>query len=121
MLHLYFWSNYCPIKYIDNRTLKICTRYTFLIFLILFFATYIKYLCFTNLLLLGNIEINLAPFNWCKSISFYHWNINAIGIAIGNIYDGLNINGYILVRNDHLSNSKCGGVAIYYKDHLPVI
>ena len=40
--------------------------------------------------------------------------------SVDNIYDGLNINGYTLVRRDHPSNTKRGGVAIY-KDHLPVI
>ena len=83
--------------------------------------------------------------------SFYHWNLdglfarnskrfhlveafvvsNNIDIfcmsetfldsSVDNIYDGLNINGYILVRSDHPSNTKQGGIAIYYKDHLPVI
>ena len=38
-----------------------------------------------------------------------------------NIYDGLNINDYTLVRSDHPSDTKRCGVAICYKDHLPVI
>ena len=41
--------------------------------------------------------------------------------SVDNIYDGLNINGYTLVRSDHPSNTKRGGVAICYKDHIPVI
>ena len=41
--------------------------------------------------------------------------------SVDNIYDGLNINGYNLVRSFLPSNTKCDGVAMYYKDHLPVI
>ena len=83
------------------------------------------------------------PFNGCKFISFYYWNLNGLlapnlekfhlvedfvvlnnihifcisetflDSSFDNIYDGLNINGYTLVRSDHLSNTKQGGVAIY--------
>ena len=34
--------------------------------------------------------------------------------------DNLDISGYNLVRSDHLSNSKRGGVCIYYKKILPI-
>ena len=30
-------------------------------------------------------------------------------------------NRYSLLRVDHPSNSKCGGVCLYFKDHLPLI
>ena len=40
---------------------------------------------------------------------------------VNNIYDGININGHTLVRSDHPSNTEHGGIAIYYKSHLPVI
>ena len=65
-----------PFKYIGNETWKNCIRYTTLTFFILFFVTYIKHLRFINLFLCGDIEINPGPFNQCKSISFYHWNLN---------------------------------------------
>ena len=34
--------------------------------------------------------------------------------------DNLEISGYMLVRSDHLSNSKPGGVCLYYKNNLPL-
>ena len=124
----------------------IFTRYTTLILFILFFVTYIENLRFKNLLC-GDIETNPAPFNRCKSISCYHWNLNGLlnrnrekfhldetfvfsnktdifcisetflDSSVDNIYDGLNINCYTLVRSYHPSNTKSGGVAVYYKDH----
>ena len=33
----------------------------------------------------------------------------------------MTIEGYNLLRADHPSNKKRGGVCIYYKEHLPVI
>ena len=104
-----------------------------------------------NVLPCGDIETNPGTFNKCKSISFYHWNLNGLlaqnrekfylveafvvsnnidiffisetflDSSVDNIYDGLIINGYTLVRSDHPSNTKRGGAGIYYKDHLPVI
>ena len=38
-----------------------------------------------------------------------------------NMYDGLKINDYTLVRSKYPSNTKRGGEAIYHKDDLPVI
>ena len=34
--------------------------------------------------------------------------------------DNLEISGYSLVRSDHPSNNKCGGVCVYYKNFLPL-
>ena len=140
-----------PFKYIGNKTFIIFTRHTTLIFFILPFVTYTEYLRFINLLLCCGIETNLGPFNRCKFISFYHCNLNGLlarnhekfylveafvvsnnidifcisetflDSSVDNIYDGLNINGYTLVRSDHPSNTKRAAVAIYYKEHLPVI
>ena len=31
------------------------------------------------------------------------------------------IEGYSLLRADHPSKSKCGGVCLYFKEHLPLI
>ena len=31
------------------------------------------------------------------------------------------IKGYLMIRADHPSNTKRGGVCIYYKEHLPLI
>ena len=41
--------------------------------------------------------------------------------SVDNIYDGLNTSGYTLAGSDQPSNTKRGGVVIYYKDHLPVL
>ena len=144
-------ANVVPFKYIGNKTSMIFTRYTTLIFFILFFVTYIEYLSFKNFLLCGDIKTNPGSFNRCKSISFYHWNLTGmlacnykkfylveafvisknfdifcisetfLDSSVDNIYDGLNINGYTLVRSYYPSNTKRGSVAIYFKDHLPVI
>ena len=113
-------------------------------FFILLFVTYIEYLRFIHLLC-GDFETNSGHFNRCKSISFYHWNLNGFLVlndekfhlvetfVVSNNIDvfcissvcllssGLNINCYTLVKIDHPSNTKLDGVAIYYKDHLPVI
>ena len=40
--------------------------------------------------------------------------------SVNNIYNGLNVNAYTLARSDHNSNTKRGGEALYYKNHLPV-
>ena len=128
----------------------IFTRYTILIFFILFYVSYTEYLLFKNLLC-GDIEINLGPSNRYKSISFYHWNINGLlarncenfhlveafvvlnnidifcisetflDSSVDNIYEWLNINGSTLVQTGHPSNTKCSVVPIYYKGYLPVI
>ena len=34
--------------------------------------------------------------------------------------DNLEISGYTLVRSDHPSNTKRGGVCLYYKNNLPL-
>ena len=60
-----------PFKYIANKTSIILFRYAILIFFILSFLTYAKYLRLKNFLC-DDIETNPGPFNRCKSISFYH-------------------------------------------------
>ena len=67
-----------PFKYIGNKTSMIFTRYTTLVLFIVSLVTYTEYLRFINLLLCGDIETNPGPFNWCKCISFYHWNLNGL-------------------------------------------
>ena len=41
--------------------------------------------------------------------------------SVENDDDRISIPGYNLLRADHPSNTKRGGVCIYYKDHLPII
>ena len=40
-------------------------------------------------------------------------------IEINN--DRISIDGYILIKADHPSDSKRGGFCIYYKEHIPLI
>ena len=65
-----------PFNYIGNKTSKNAQDMQLLFFSFCFFVTYIEYLRFINLLFCGDIETNLGPFNRCKSISFYHGNLN---------------------------------------------
>ena len=41
--------------------------------------------------------------------------------SIPNVDNRINIAGYSLLRADHPSNTKKGGVCVYYKDFLPLI
>ena len=122
----------------------------FFFFSFCLFLTYAKYLRLKDLFC-DDIETNPGPFNRCKSISFCHWNLNGLlarncekfhlvgtnvvsnnidifcisetflDLSVDNIYDGLTINDYNMVRIDHSSNTNHGGAAISYEDHLPVI
>ena len=86
----------------------------------------------------------------CKSFSICHWNLNSITshnfikVSLLTAYnsinkfdiillsetclnsetlsndENLNIPGYNLIRADHLSNTKRGGVCIYLKESLPL-
>ena len=88
--------------------------------------------------------------NSSQKISICHWNLTSIAahnfvkvsllIAYNSIHkydviclpetyldsstvlgdDSLEIPGYNLVRFDHSSNTKRGGVSVYYKSHLPL-
>ena len=88
--------------------------------------------------------------NSCQSFSICHWNLNSISVlnfmklsllksyiaihkfdvvclsetylnaSISNDDDSLEVPGYNLFRADHLSNTKRGGVCIYYRNSLPL-
>ena len=88
--------------------------------------------------------------NYWKSFSICHWKLNSITshnfikvshlmaynsihkfdiICLSEMYlnsetlsndENLNIPGYNLIRVDHLSNAKRGGVFIYFKESLPL-
>ena len=104
--------------------------------------------CKCLLRLSGDIELNPGPKpNSCKSFSICHWNLNSITshnfikvsllIGYNSIHkfdiiclsvrsetlsndENLNIPGYNLIRADHLSNTKRGGVCICFKESLPL-
>ena len=97
----------------------------------------------------GDIELNPGPSkSKGNTVSVCHWNLNSITahdfskltqlkayistykydfICLSKTFldsstpDNLvDIQGYNLVRTDHLDNTKRGGVCIYYKESLPV-
>ena len=104
----------------------------------------------TSLLLHGDIETNPGPSKKYKPFTCCHWNVNSLTahnmvklssiIAYNTIhkYDficisetfldssvptddrELSSNGYNLIRADHPSNNKKGGVCIYYRESLAV-
>ena len=94
----------------------------------------------------GDIEANPGPKH--SSLTFYHWNLNgltaydSIKISLLQVYilqhnydiiclsktflnssfesndDRISIDEYNLIKSDHPSDSKRGGVCTYYKEHL---
>ena len=105
---------------------------------------------FDLLMLCGDIESNPGPRPISgQSYSICHWNLNSIAahnfsktsllraynaihnydICLSDTYlnhdtlcdsDNLKIPGYELIRVDHPSNQKRGGICIYHKDFLPI-
>ena len=97
----------------------------------------------------GDIEENPGP--KYSSLTFCHWNLNGLTahdstkISLLEAYitqrnydiicltetflnssilsgdNRIKIDGYSLIRSDHPSDSKKGGVCIYYKEHIPLI
>ena len=112
----------------------------------LFFGNLIQLLLVCS----GDIEINPVP-KTKNQISFCHWNLNGLAAhnftkvsllqalsvthdndiicvsetfldsSISNDDERINIKGYNLLRADHPSIKKRGGVCMYYKEHLPII
>ena len=102
------------------------------------------------LLFHGDIETNPCPNKKYKSFTCCHWNVNSLtahnmlkisSIAAYNSihkYDficisetylhssvqsvdrDISVNGYNLIRADHSSNNKGGGVCIYYRESLAI-
>ena len=102
------------------------------------------------LLLHGDIETNPGPDKKYKPFTCCHWNVNSLSAhnllklssitAYNTIYKydficisetyldssvqsdnrDISINGYKLIRADHPSNSKRGGVCIFYRESLAV-
>ena len=97
----------------------------------------------------GGIEENPGP--QYSPLTFCHWNLNGLTahdstkISLLQAYitqhnydiicltetflncsilsddNRIKIDGYNLIRSDHPSDSKKGGVCIYYKEHIPLI
>ena len=111
---------------------------------------YGEYLRILLLIRSGDIETNPGQKKQ-SSLKFFHWNLyeleapdfiklQLIGTyiatnnfdivclsetfldsSIPNDENRINIAGYSLLRADHPSNTKKGGVCVYYKDFLPLI
>ena len=108
------------------------------------------FVCIVNLLCCcGDIETNLG--SKYSFLTFCHWNLNGLtahdsmkisflqanflqhiydiiclsevllNSSIGSNDDRISIHGCNLIRLDHPSDSKRGGVRIYYKEHIPLI
>ena len=127
-------------------TLKYITSYLYLFELCLTLNLFVQYFL---LIISGDIETNPGPHNK-HSLSICHWNLNGISAqnyvklsmleAYNAIHDydiicvsetylnfpqsgndpALKLKGYELIRSDHPSNTKRGGVFLYYKEHLPL-
>ena len=94
----------------------------------------------------GDIGPNPGPkLNFSQSFSICHWNLNSVSgynfikVSLIRAYISVNkfeviclletfldsttlpeVPSYNLVRGDHPSNTKKGGVCIYYRDSLPL-
>ena len=102
------------------------------------------------LLRLGDVETKPNPKKW-SVIKFCHWNLSGVAahdflkvslikafittnnfdiICLSETFldstvskhdENIMINDYSLLREDHPSNSKRGGVCLYFKEYLPLI
>ena len=106
---------------------------------------FLRWLYVLLITLSGNVELNLWPKrNTVQTLSICHWNLNSICahnfakltllrayvsvhkfdiISLSETYldysiddENLEISGYYLIRSDHQSNIKHGGICIYYKN-----
>ena len=108
------------------------------------------FICIVNLLCACD-DIETSPGPKYSSLTFCHWNSNgltasdSIKISLLQAYilqhnhdimclsetflnssiesndDRISIDGYNLIRSDHPSDPKRGGVCIYYTEHIPLI
>ena len=108
------------------------------------------WICELQVILSGDVELILVPKpNSGQNFSICHWNLNSIPahifakislsaynslhkfdiICLFETYldssillqdPNLEMQAYMLIRVDHPSNVKRGGVCVYYKDHLPL-
>ena len=123
-----------------NNNLKIGV-YLFTTICLVIISNLLEYLWVASRIIspCGDIEINPGPnsnaLNRCFSIC--HWNVSThvyksfsfisihfcpqtyLNSEIPSDDENLEIPGYNLVREDHSSNSKRGGVCAYYKSSLP--
>ena len=134
-----------PVMYYVVLYYQLCTVYQLLISVVLH-CLYIKNFL---LLKSGGIESNPGP-RKRSALKFCHWNLNGVAaheftklsllegyINVNDIGiiclpetfpdssvhiddNRLSIPGYSMMRANHPSNTKRGGVYLYYKEHLPL-
>ena len=122
--------------------------FRFKLFWVQYFYIFLR-LCL--LLLAGDIESNPGPRERENTLSICHWNLNSVWVdnflkiaqisaflsvhkfdifCIGESYldlsiddkdNRLKIDNYEILRCDHPSNSKKGGVYLYYRDNLSIV
>ena len=140
-------SKHCRKKVL--KTLQ-DVMFAFLIGSTLEYFSFGKYYPFNLLLILsGDIHTNPGP-SIRKDLNFFHWNLNSLCARDGvkkqliEVYDAIhkydiiavsesmldstikNDNIFIagfnkdIYRSDHPSNTKLGGVCLYYRDELPI-
>ena len=110
---------------------------------------FLRWLYVLLITLSGDVELNPGPKrSTAQTLSICHWNLNSICahnyakliflrayvsvrkfdiICLSETYldyntddENLEISGYFLIRSDHPSNIKRGGICIYYKNILPL-
>ena len=62
----------------------------------------------------------LKSFNALHNYDFICLSETFLSPSVSSTLDSLNIDGYNLVRSDHPSGSKRGGVCCYFKESLPI-
>ena len=148
LLHFIFNLLWCFV--VNHRAIIRFSRY-FLIhyyfyFQICIFIPFIRY----SLIVCGDIESNPGPVN-SHNLTICHWNLNGLAahnflkVSLLEAYNAVNkfdiicisetlldstnliddsrlsLEGYAMIRSDHPSNIKRGGVSLFYKEHLPFV
>ena len=62
----------------------------------------------------------LKSFNSLYNYDFICLSETFLSLSVSSTLDSLNIDGYNIVRSDHPSGSKRGGVCCYFKESLPI-
>ena len=143
-LFRFFYSLIECVKVFRRNLAMFFTQY-FFFFQVFIFFPFIR----SAILLCGDVEKNPGP--QLQDLSLCHWNLNGIcannfvKVSLLEAYNAVHnfdiicisetfldsdhsrddprfqLDGYLMERSDHPSDSKRGGVCIYYKEHLPFV
>ena len=133
--------------FVTVKSVKPCFAVSAYVLIYLFFDTIFSQILLVNY---GDIETNPGP-RKSSPIKFCHWNLNGLAahdfikvplieafisthsfdiLCLSETFldstidlndENINIDGYSILRADHPSNHKRGGVCIYFKQSLPLI